>query len=78
MKSIVINYLIIGFFLIAGCSSKDKSSSEEVKTLNVKEIKLNSEDDTETNKEEDVVDVSIESIPFIAEPAKKKRTKSSK
>ena len=42
MKSIVINYLIIGFFLVAGCSSKDKSSSEEVKTLNVKEIKLNS------------------------------------
>ena len=42
MKSIVINYLIIGFFFVAGCSSKDKSSSEEVKTLNVKEIKLNS------------------------------------
>jgi hypothetical protein len=53
-------------------------SSENIIVENEKEIKLNSEDDTETNKEEDVVDDSIESIPFIAEPAKKKRTKSSK
>ena len=46
---------------------------------NEKEIKLNSDEDTETNKDEDDVnDDSIESIPFISEPVKKKRTKSSK
>ena len=46
---------------------------------NEKEIKLNSDEDTETNKEEDDVnDDSIESIPFISEPVKKKRTRSSK
>ena len=43
-----------------------------------KENKLNSEEDTETNKDEDDVDESIESIPFISEPVKKKRTRSSK
>jgi hypothetical protein len=54
-------------------------SSENIIVENEKEIKLNSEDDTETNKEEDdVADDSIESIPFISEPVKKKRTKSSK
>ena len=54
-------------------------SSENIITENEKEIKLNSEEDTETNKDEDdVEDDSIESIPFISEPVKKKRTKSSK
>ena len=54
-------------------------SSENIIVENEKEIKLNSEDDTETNKEEDdIADDSIESIPFISEPVKKKRTKSSK
>ena len=54
-------------------------SSENIIVENEKEIKLNSEDETETNKEDDdVADDSIESIPFISEPVKKKRTKSSK
>ena len=54
-------------------------SSENIIVENEKEIKLNSEDDTETNKEEDdVADDSIESIPFISEPVKKKKTRSSK
>ena len=54
-------------------------SSENVIVENEKEIKLNSEEDTETNKvEDDIVDNSIESIPFISEPVKKKRTTSSK
>ena len=54
-------------------------SSENVIVENEKEIKLNSEEDTETNKDEDgVVDDSIESIPFISEPVKKKRTRSPK
>ena len=60
---------------------KDASSEHNI-IENDKEIKLNTEEDTETNKEEeeddDVVDDSIESIPFISEPVKKKRTRSSK
>ena len=44
-----------------------------------KNIKSTSEEDIETNKEvEDVAEDSIESIPFISEPVKKKRVKSSK
>jgi len=57
---------------------KDANSENNI-TENEKEIKLNSEEDTDTNKvEDDVVDDSIESIPFISEPVKKKRTRSSK
>ena len=58
---------------------KDASSENNI-TENEKENKLNSEEDTETNKDEedDAVDDSIESIPFISEPVKKKRTRSSK
>ena len=44
MRSIVINYLIIGFLLLAGCSTKEKSRSKDSKALNVKEIKLNAGD----------------------------------
>ena len=55
------------------------ASSENIVSENEKENKQSSEEDTETNKDEDdVVDDSIESIPFISEPVKKKRTKSSK
>ena len=57
---------------------KDVNSENKINE-NEKEIKLNSEEDTETNKDEDDVDDdSIESIPFISEPVKKKRTRSSK
>ena len=55
------------------------ASSENIVSENEKENKQSSEEDTETNKDEDdVVDDSIESIPFISEPVKKKRTRSSK
>ena len=54
---------------------KDVNSENRINE-NEKEIKLNSDEDTETNKDED--DDSIESIPFISEPVKKKRTRSSK
>ena len=60
--------------------SKD-ASSENLFSENEKEkeSKQSSEEDIETNKDEDVVvDDSIESIPFISEPVKKKRTRSSK
>ena len=59
-------------------NSRDESS-ENIISENEKENKLSSEEDTENNKDEDdVVDDSIESIPFISEPVKKKRTRSSK
>ena len=45
---------------------------------NEKENKLNSEADVEIDKDEVDVDESIGSIPFISEPVKKKRTRSSK
>ena len=55
------------------------ANSENVISENEKENKQSSEEDIETNKDEDdVVDDSIESIPFISEPVKKKRTRSSK
>ena len=57
---------------------KDVNSENKINE-NEKDIKLNSEEDTETNKDEDDVDDdSIESIPFISEPVKKKSTRSSK
>ena len=55
------------------------SSSENIVSENEKENKQSFEEDTETNKvEDDVVNDSIESIPFISEPVKKKRNRSSK
>ena len=58
--------------------SRDTSSDNNI-SENDKEIKLSPEEDTETNKDEDdVTDDSIESIPFISEPVKKKRSRSSK
>ena len=53
--------------------------SENTVSENEKDNKQSVQVDTETNKDEDdEVDDSIESIPFISEPVKKKRTKSSK
>ena len=58
--------------------SRDLSSENNI-SENEKEIKLSSDEDTENNKDEDdVVDNSIESIPFISEPVKNKKTRSSK
>ena len=55
------------------------ANSENIVYENEKENKQSSEENIETNKDEDdVVDDSIESIPFISEPVKKKRTRSSK
>ena len=54
-------------------------SSENIISANEKLNNQSTESDTETNNhEDDVVDDSIESIPFISEPVKKKRAKSSK
>ena len=53
--------------------------SESNISENEKENKLIPEVNLETNKDEDdAVDDSIESIPFISEPVKKKKTRTSK
>ena len=55
------------------------ASSENIVSENEKDNNQSSQEDLDTNKDEDdAVDDSIESIPFISEPVKKKRTKSSK
>ena len=55
------------------------ASSENIVSENEKDNNQSSQEDADTNKDEDdAVDDSIESIPFISEPVKKKRTKSSK
>ena len=54
-------------------------SSENIVSENEKDNNQSSQEDADTNKDaDDAVDDSIESIPFISEPVKKKRTKSSK
>ena len=55
------------------------ASSENIVSENEKDDNQSSQEDSDTNKDEDDgVDDSIESIPFISEPVKKKRTRSSK
>ena len=73
-----------------GINLEDQDSSIEAKDINPensiseneKEMKLSTEESLENkNKvedEEEDTDDSIESIPFISEPVKKKRTKSTK
>ena len=54
-------------------------SSENIVSENEKDNNQSSQEDADTNKDEDdAVDDSIESIPFISEPVKKKRTRNSK
>ena len=69
-----------------GISIDDQDSSDEVKinnenTIN-EESKINLEEEKEKPKIEDMkdeeVDQSIESVPFITEPIKKKRSRNSK
>ena len=60
-------------------TSENFFSENEKEKEKEKENKQSSEEETESNKDEDnVADESIESIPFISEPVKKKRTRSSK
>ena len=54
-------------------------SSENIVSENEKDNNQSSQEDTDTNKDaDDAVHDSIESIPFISEPVKKKKTKSAK
>ena len=55
------------------------ASSENIVSENEKDNNQSSQEDADTNKDaDDAVDDSIESIPFISEPVKKKKTKSAK
>ena len=54
-------------------------SSENIVSENGNDNNQSSQEDADINKDEDdEVDDSIETIPFISEPVKKKRIKSSK
>ena len=73
-----------------GISIEDQEDSEDSEGLksndsenaSSEDIKVSSEDDNEKteleNTKDEDVDQSIESVPFIAEPVKKKRTRVSK
>ena len=70
-----------------GINLEDQDSSEDVKVLNNESvnsdenIEASSEDSQKLEKEEtkdNDVDQSIESVPFISDPVKKKRSRSSK
>ena len=55
------------------------ASFENIVSENEKDNNQSSQEDADTNKDaNDAVDDSIESIPFISEPVKKKKTKSAK
>ena len=70
-----------------GISLEDQDSSDETKTISNENINLGEskeivEEDNEKleleNTKDDDDDQSIESVPFISEPVKKKRTRTSK
>ena len=70
-----------------GINLEDQDSSEDVKVLNNESVnsdenKEASSEDSQKLEEEETkdndVDQSIESVPFISEPVKKKRSRSSK
>ena len=70
-----------------GINLDDQDSSEDVKIVNNESVnsdenKEASNEDSQKLEEEETkdndVDQSIESVPFISEPVKKKRTRSSK
>jgi len=60
-------------------STESKNASENVNPEENKEVSSEQEENLESNKpiEEDI-DQSIQSIPFISEPVKKKRSRSTK
>ena len=70
-----------------GINLEDQDSSEDVKVINNESVnsdenKEASNEDSQKLEEEETkdndVDQSIESVPFISEPVKKKRSRSSK
>ena len=70
-----------------GINIEEQDSSDDVKVLNNENInpdankEVSNDDNQELEKEatkDDDIDQSIESVPFISEPVKKKRSRSSK
>ena len=70
-----------------GINLEDQVSSDDVKVLNNENVNIDenkeasSEESNKLEEEEnkdDDIDQSIESVPFISEPVKKKRSRSSK
>ena len=70
-----------------GINFEDQVSSDDVKALNNENVNIDenkeasSEESNKSEEEEnkdDDIDQSIESVPFISEPVKKKRSRSSK
>ena len=69
-----------------GINLDDQDTSDEIKDVssenhiseNEKEDAPSMEENSASNKDTDDIDESIESIPFISDPVKKKRTRSSK
>ncbi|MDC0232371.1 DUF4167 domain-containing protein [Pelagibacteraceae bacterium] len=70
-----------------GIHPEEQDSSEDVKVINNENVNLNenkevsNEENQKLDEEEtkdDDIDQSIESVPFISEPVKKKRSRSSK
>ena len=67
-----------------GINIDDQDTSAEIKDSNLdahmseieKEDNLKAEENLESTKDDEDVDESIESIPFMAEPVKKKRARS--
>ena len=60
-------------------STEPKSASENVNSEEDKEVSSDEDENLESNKSnEEDIDQSIKSIPFISEPVKKKRSRSTK
>ena len=60
-------------------STESKNTSENVNSEEDKEVLSEQEENSESNKSnEEDIDQSIQSIPFISEPVKKKRSKNTK
>ena len=59
--------------------TESKITSENINTEEDKEVSSENEENLESNKSvEEDIDQSIQSIPFISEPVKKKRSRSTK
>ena len=55
MRSAIINFLIIGLLFISGCSTKEKSSDNDGKSLDLRAIKLNPGDYTTIEGSDEVL-----------------------
>ena len=67
-----------------GINLEDQENSEDLKSTDSEDVKKSSENDNDNEKTElenakdEEIDQTIESVPFISEPIKKKKTRVSK